>query len=269
MQKITDHVYIESESSVCNTGIVTTDDGVAIIDTPMVPSSAKKLATEVARFGSVRYVINTEPHTDHILGNCFFGGTTVAHDGVRRRILAAKVEEITGMLQSMAPDNLPLDKAFRFRPPEITFSEELTIHLGRLTLRLIHMPGHTPCSLAVHIPEEKIVFTSDNVNLGMPFFGDASPDVWLETLEKCGGLDVDTVVPGHGSVCDKGCFAKMSENLRFWMDAVAEAIGKGLDSERTIQELAKSDLAPKMPEEGPGIDFFRLNVEKLYDFLKK
>ncbi|MBN2241944.1 MAG: MBL fold metallo-hydrolase [Acidobacteria bacterium] len=269
MQKVTDHVYIESESSVCNAGIVATDDGVAVIDTPMVPSSAKKLAHAITRFGAVRYVINTEPHMDHIAGNCYFGGTIVAHDGVRARILAAKEEEMTGMLQRMAPDNLPLDKEFRFRPPEITFSEKLTLHLGQFTLRLIHMPGHTPHSLAVYIPEEKIVFTSDNVNLQMPFFGDASPDLWLKTLERYNNLDVEMVVPGHGSVCDKGCFPKMSLILESWIDAVDKSIKKGLDMEQTLEELAKSEIASRMPEEGPEIDLFRLNVEKLYGFLKR
>ena len=44
MQKVTDNVYVESEISVCNTSVVVTKEGVVVIDTPMVPANAKKVA---------------------------------------------------------------------------------------------------------------------------------------------------------------------------------------------------------------------------------
>ena len=269
MQKIKENIYVESESSVCNTGVVVTTEGVVVIDTPMAPTSAKKLVEDIAGFGPVRYVINTEPHTDHFAGNCYFSGITVAHEGARERILAAKSEDVSGMLQWMSPDNLPLDKEFRFRPPEITFSDNLTFYLGALTFRLIHMPGHTPYSLVIYIPEEKIVFTSDNVNLGTPVFRDSDPVKWLESLEKCGELDVDEVVPGHGVVCDKSCFGQMSTLVRSWIDIVANAVNKGLSLEQALEEVPKAEMFAQMPSEGPGAGFLRMNIEKIYQFLKK
>lgn len=269
MQKITDNVYIENETSVCNSSVVVTGDGVVIIDTPMAPASARKMAAEVEKFGPVRYVINSEPHTDHIAGNCYLGGITVAHDGTRGRIQAAKVEDVAGMLQMMSPDNLPLDSEFRFRPPEITFSENLTLYLGNHTFHLIYMPGHTPYSLAVHVPEERIVFTSDNVNLGTPVFRDSLPDKWLESLNKYQELDVDKVVPGHGAVCNKSCFAEMSNLIQSWLDVVAEAVNKGLSLEQALEEVPKAEMFAEMPKDGPGAGFLRMNLERLYEFLKK
>ena len=59
MQKIADNVYVENELSMCNTGIVVTKEGVVIIDTPMAPVNAKKLAVEVEKFGPIRYVIKS------------------------------------------------------------------------------------------------------------------------------------------------------------------------------------------------------------------
>jgi cyclase len=269
MQQITDNVYVESESSVCNTGIVVTSEGVVVIDTPMVPANAKKLATDITDFGPVRYVINTEPHTDHFAGNCYFAGTTVAHEGARERIMAAKVDDVSGMLQWMSPDNLPLDKEFRFRPPEITFTDKLTLYLGNHTFQLVFMPGHTPYSLAVHVPEERIVFTSDNVNLGMPVFRDSIPDQWLESLKKYEEFDVDKVVPGHGEVCDKGCFTQMSNLVESWIDVVANAVNRGLNLEQILEEVPKVEMFAQVPKEGPGVGFLRMNIERIYQFLKQ
>ena len=103
----------------------------------------------------------------------------------------------------------------------------------------------------------------------MAFFGDSLPDKWLETLKKCSELDVDTVVPGHGNVCDKSCFTQMSAIVHNWIEAVSEAIKKGLSFEQTLEEVSKSKIAAQMPKEGPGLDFLRLNIERLYQVLKK
>ena len=205
MKQIAGSVYLENELSVCNTSIVVTKDGVVVIDTPMVPADAKKVAAEIARFGPVRYVINTEPHGDHISGNCYFGGTLIAHEGTRDAILmvecgANEVDEkvmiaaldaghralqpiITLQEEMRAAVGKP-KATYKSRPSEITFSEKLTLHLGGLTFRLMHLPGHSPHQVAVYIPEEKIVFTSDNVVRGVPFFRQSLPDKWLKTLKQ-------------------------------------------------------------------------------------
>ena len=36
-------------------------------------------------------------------------------------------------------------------------------YLGDYSFQLIHMPGHTAFQTAVYIPQERLVFTSDNV----------------------------------------------------------------------------------------------------------
>ena len=269
MQKVTDNIYVENEKSVCNTSVVVTKDGVVIIDTPMVPANAKQLAADIAKFGPVRYVINSEPHGDHIAGNCYLGGLVVTHDGTRKALLAAKPDDIKPMLQMMSPESLPFDKEFHFRPSDITFSERLTLYLGDHTFNLIHTPGHTPYSLAVHVPEERIVFTSDNVNLGMPFFGDAIPDKWLETLTRLEELDVDKVVPGHGDVTDKSCFVKMTKNVQGWLDIVGDAIKQGVSSEEVVEKVMQAEQFAGMPKDSPEAGFLRRNIEGLYNKLKK
>jgi cyclase len=71
MQKISNHVYVETGFRGCNVSFVDTKEGIVIIETPMVPSEAIKWRDEIAGYGQVRYVINNEPHYDHISGDCF------------------------------------------------------------------------------------------------------------------------------------------------------------------------------------------------------
>jgi cyclase len=268
MEKVTGNVYVESQISVCNSSFVVTGEGVVVIDTPMVPANAKKWAAEAAKHGPIRYVINTEPHPDHIAGDCYFGGTLVTHDGARDIILASKVDDIKGMLQMTSPGTA-IDKDFRFRPPDITLSERLTLYLGGHTFHLINFPGHTPFQVAVYVPEEKVVFTSDNVNLATPFFRDALTKEWLKSLKEYQKLDVEKVVPGHGPVTDKSCFSKMYKNLTLWIDAVTEAIDKGMTLEEAQQKVTMLKQFPGMARDERTAGMVRMNIAILYEKLKK
>ncbi len=269
MQQLTRNVYVETGFMGCNTSFVVTGEGVVLVDTPMVPAEAKQWAAEIARHGPLRYVINTEPHADHYSGNGYFGGTVVAHEGTREAIRDAKVDDMKQMLERMAPGGPPLDKDFRYRVPEITLSERLTLYLGEHTFHLIHLPGHTPYQVAVHVPEERVVFTSDNLNLGTPVFRDAQPDQWLASLERYAELDIDFAVPGHGEVTGRDSFAAMDKLIRSWLDAVRAAIADGMSLEEAQANLPSVAPFSSAPQEGPMAEFLRMNIERIYRFLKK
>ncbi len=269
MQKITENVYVESKISLCNSSCVVTKEGIVVIDTPMIPANAKKHAGEISKFGQIRYVINTEPHGDHISGDCYFGGTLITHEGTRDAILASNVEDFKGMLQMMAPDNLPLDKDFRYRPPDITLKEKLTIYLGDHTFHLINMPGHTPYQVVVYVPEERTIFTSDNISRTIPFFHQALFDEWLKTLKALEKFDVDYVVPGHGDVGDKACIKEMYDNVNIWINTVKDAIAKGMTLEEAKKKITMIEQLPNLPHDERTAGIIQMNVTRLYEVLKK
>jgi cyclase len=268
MQKISSNVYVETGFRGCNCSFVVTAEGVVMIDTPMVGAEAIKWRDEIARHGQLRYLINSEPHMDHIAGNYFFGGTVVGHEGTRSAILDAKVDELQNMLKNLSPDSTAIAEGFHFRPSTITFSQRLSLYLGKHTFQLINMPGHSPYQAAVYVPEERVVFTSDNVTGGMPFFRQAIPDQWLESLKRLQQLDVDVLVPGHGPVGDKSYIPKMSATIQAWIDVVTTAINKGMSLEETQSAAAAKTtvLAMDMPLTKERL---RMNVAALYQILKK
>ncbi|MBI2934340.1 MAG: MBL fold metallo-hydrolase [Chloroflexi bacterium] len=175
-----------------------------MIDTAMLPSNARIWRNEVEKHGQIRYVVNTEHHIDHTAGNCFFPGTLIAHEGVRE-ILRGPLERVktldlaeVDMARSMDlrayilweygkwdVKGMASARGYEVRFPDITFSTRLTIHLGKHTFELMHLPGHTPNQIGVYVPEERVVFTGDNFAGGsQPSLAHCSPLEWIESLKK-------------------------------------------------------------------------------------
>jgi len=271
MQKITRNVYAETGFRGCNPGFVVTKEGVVMIDTPQMPKDALKWRDEIAKHGPVRYLINTEPHGDHFTGNYFFEGTVVAHEGTREAILAASAEQLRERLKQTAPDNLPLLEGFRYRPPAITLSQRLTIYVGNHTFQLIHVPGHTPYQVAVYIPEERVVFTSDNVfGRVQAWLHQALPNEWLDSLKRLEELEADVLIPGHGSICDRSYLPEMRAFIQAWIDAVTAAIRQGMTLDEAQEKVSLLDRYPMESGSEPmAQQVQRMNVARLYQVLKK
>jgi len=271
MQKITQNVFVETGFRGCNVGFVVTEAGVVMIDTPYIPRDAVKWRDEIAKHGTVRYLINTEPHADHFTGNYFFEGTVVAHDGTRQAILDASVAQLREYLKQTDPESLPLVDKFSYRPPTITLSQRLTLYSGSHTFQLINLPGHTRFQLAVYIPGESVVFTSDNVfGRVQAWLHQALPYEWLESLKQIQKLEADILVPGHGEICSRDYIPEMSAFIQSWIDEVKAAIDQGMSLQEAQDKISLLDRYPMQAgAEARANMLQRMNVARLYEVLKR
>ena len=74
----------------------------------------------------------------------------------------------------------------------IVFTGDLTLRVGDTTFNLLHTPGHTPGQLAVHVPEERVVFTGDTVfNECQTWLMTSNVEQWIEALDRIKALEVD------------------------------------------------------------------------------
>ena len=84
---------------------------------------------------------------------------------------------------------------------------------------IIGMPGHSPGSVAIHVPSVRAVFVGDelttrNVLTGVdgpqpaPFTDDQAES--SASLDKLAALDVDWIIPGHGAPWTGGAAALVS-----------------------------------------------------------
>lgn len=269
MQQLTKNVFVETGRRGCNHGFVVTSEGVVMIDTPQKPTDAVSWRETIAPYGPVRYVFNTEPHADHWTGNTFYEGEVVAHEGVRTRILETGAEGIIQRVETMGPDQQAFMGGYVPKAPSITFTTELSLHVGDQEFIAIHHPGHTPYQAAILIPQEGIVFTSDNIfHKVQTFLHEALPTEWMQSLEALRALDADTFVPGHGEVCGKEYLDEQGAFIQEWVALVQRAIAQGMTKHDAVDTLSMLDRYPMDVE----IDFMgpmvmQWNVSRLWDVL--
>ena len=104
MKRLTRNVLVDTERRGSNHGLVTTSDGLVLIDGPHKPSDTLRLKAEIERCGQLRYIINTEPHGDHWTSNAYFDVPVVAHEGVRKRIFETNMGEMLARVATFGPE---------------------------------------------------------------------------------------------------------------------------------------------------------------------
>jgi glyoxylase-like metal-dependent hydrolase (beta-lactamase superfamily II) len=273
MQRLSATVEVELGQRGSNHGLVTTSDGLVLIDGPHKPSDTLRLKAEIERRGlPLRYILNTEPHGDHWTSNAYFEAPVVAHAGVRERILATDMPAMVTRVGTFGPDEPKLLEGYRPNAPVITFDHELTLHVGDHTFRMIHMPGHTTAQAAIVVEDDGVVFTSDNVFCKVhTWLQEADPAAWLRALDALRGLRAETLVPGHGPVCDKRYLDEQGGFIEEWVDYVRRGVDKGLAKEEAVTSLtAMTDRYPMdVGQDGMAPIVMKLNVANLYDYVTR
>jgi len=270
MQQLTSNVFVETRVRGCNFGFVTTSEGIVMIDSPHKPSDALKLKAEIEKRGRLRYIINTEPHGDHWTGNAYFDVPVIAHEGVRTRILNTDMKQHVARVRSFGPEEPKLLEGYTPNPPIITFRNGMTLHVGKHTFEMIHMPGHTLYQAAICIKEEGVVFTSDNIFYRVqPWLHEANPDLWLVALESLRKLDEEVFVPGHGAVCGKDFLDEHGSFILEWKNYVKGAIDQGMTKDEAVARLTKmTDRYPMdVEQESMAPVVMRISAANLYDYL--
>ena len=248
MEQVSRRVFVETGIVACNLGMVITGDGLVLVDTPMGPADAVKWRGVVEKRGDVRYLINTEEHPDHCRGDYFFHGVLVAHEKTREKLSTVSPEEVKEAVKRSDPESLHLVDDYHVRLPDIAFSGSMEIRQGDLTFRLFELPGHVPGGIAVHIPEEKVVFTGDIVFHRLKsWLHESDPDEWLRSIRKIQGLDVEAIVPGHGPICTKRYLGEQASIVRSWVKAVRAAVKDGLTEDEALGAVVCPDPYPIQP----------------------
>jgi len=281
LERVTPNVFTTTKLRGCNPSFVTTSDGVVVIDTPQLPTRAVAMRAEAESHGPIRFLVNTEHHVDHIFGNYWFKGVPVVeHRELYERFMVVfpDLDPFAYALEAIPtddPEAAPIvpDRDTYYEDPNkgtIVFSGDLTLHVADHTFEILYTPGHTPGQVAVHVPEERTVFTGDTIFNGcQTWLMTSNVDQWLEALERIRQLDVDHVVPGHGPVTTLVAVDAQRAVLLTWKAAVAEAVAKGWTREETIARVRFDDrFGPVDVGQGYMMDHIQtLNAASLWDKL--
>ena len=197
MRRVGPNSFTEIYFAGCNPSFIETSDGYVMIDSPQQPIDAVRWREQLEEKAPIRYLINTEPHGDHISGNAYFTNTTVVGQVKLQecfdRYLNAfgSLEDKRGRYKQMDPDSVWLVGHPDYpasNPPSLTFTDTLTLNAGNHTFNIIHHPGHTAPQTSVHVPEEGVVFTGDNVfHKCRSWLQECDPWEWLDARSLCRG----------------------------------------------------------------------------------
>jgi len=81
--------------------------------------------------------------------------------------------------------------------------QEGTLEAGDLTFQVFHTPGHSPGSICLYWPEQKVLFTGDVIfhqGIGRTDLRGGSGSELKESILRLSRLDVEMLIPGHGDV---------------------------------------------------------------------
>ena len=155
---------------------------------------AERLISEAKSHGveKIKYIVNTRSHVDHIMGN---------KEMVKRT--GAKIvihEEEARYLVRTPPDLLMMFRATPSPPADLLVKEGDMIQVGKVGLKVIHTPGHSPGGMSLYT--DGMVFTGDTLFVGSVGRTDFPGSSWdaMETSirKKLYILPGDTIVfPGH------------------------------------------------------------------------
>jgi len=272
MRKIASSVFVEtgwksgtSASAGSNSGFVITTDGIVMIDAPQVPGNALKWLDIIRERGKLIYLINTEFHADHTMGDYFFPATIISHEETRKAIPDALLspDYVREIVRDRYPDNVHLVENYEIRLPSLTFSERLILNFGGHTFEMIHLPGHTLGQICVRVPEEGVVFTGDNFSNGFqPALSYCYPFDWLRSLDKLLNYDCEFFVPGHGEIGVRKDVIRFRDFLAYCIETVSHAVVTGMTRDEIINTIEFEEL---LPPRHPGRDQQKRNIARLYD----
>jgi glyoxylase-like metal-dependent hydrolase (beta-lactamase superfamily II) len=294
-----------------NVAAFAAEKGIVVVDTSAFPAGGaeirKRIEKELGR-RDIAWVVNTHDHFDHTLGNQAFSDTViVGHERCaravrgfaaglsgfvenrRQRIALRQAELESGgsgsgearrkrefithterMLSELESDFVPT-------PPEVTFNDRLTLHLGDMTLNLIYYgEAHAEGDLLVHVPELRLLLVGDLFSKGwLPGIEERRTGVsgWLEVLNPLldGEGAVERVVPGHGEIMTAAELRAQRDYLRDLRDGVAAAFEEGLSLADARERLAFENgfkHLENLRHTWEGEDFHEANVGAIWRSLQ-
>lgn len=143
--------------------------------------------------GNIRYIINTHSHPDHFEGSEFFNDDEDIKIGLHEKgveFMRGPGNDLYRLFGMNAPSEIDIDP----------FLKEGTVKLGNESLEILHVPGHSPGSVAIYWTDRKVLISGDvifNQNIGRTDFPGGNSSILKESILTLSRLDVEILLPGH------------------------------------------------------------------------
>jgi glyoxylase-like metal-dependent hydrolase (beta-lactamase superfamily II) len=241
----------DNEGNTSNAGFVVTSDGVVVFDALGTPSLGWAMLQQIREVTDekIRYVVLSHYHADHIYGLQAFRDHSDALIVAQERASEYKDNEETAdekanqRLEQRRGALFPWVGAnTRVVPPDITFSERMTVALGDRRLTLLYAgPAHSSSDIMMMVEPDGVLFAGDIVQNGrIPFMNsdDVSTTQWLRALDEVAKLEPKFIIPGHGrtSTEAKQAITFTRDYIQYLRDRMTAAVQNWTDFDVAYRE---------------------------------
>ena len=266
-KKIKEGIYVYAQKPAdSNAGIILTSEGVVLIDSGHNPPDSLAVSNAIKKLTPlpVRYLINTEPHSDHTTGHFVFSppAMIIAHEGATESMKQAYNPKRNEKLIADYPEMRESFKGFKMITPHIEYRQKMILNVGERNFELHYLKNvHSEADTAIWLPKERVLFSA--AVAGIKRFSNIRPNVqipdMLSAMKMMKALNPEIVVPGHGA---PGTTKIFDDSIQYY-SLLLERVGK-MAKEGKPLETIKKEL--RMPETDDWASKERIdtNIEAAY-----
>ena len=245
-----------------NAGLIESRGATLLVDTLMGLDITRTMLEEMKRkvpaAAHIGKLVNTHANPDHVLGNeLVVGAEIISGKGAAEEIAQMDPAIFVRMAQHWQQlgdggefFHETMGRQFDFSgvtivAPTRTFEHEMALTIGDKEVRLVDLgPAHTRSDTIVHVPSDGTVFTGDIL------FSDSSPVMWagpirnwIKACDYLLGLEVETIVPGHGPITDKSGVRAQQRYFEYIGNEARRRYDAGLGWEEAAADISLGDFA--------------------------
>jgi len=255
-EKLSEHVYAwigpldgpskENQGYRMNLAFVVGAEAVAVLDTGYTRDMGQEMLMHIRKVTDkpVKYAINTNSQPHRFMGNPAFreaGATIVAHSNSAER-MAAQSGNFAAAIERIL--ELPEGAVTLPQTPDQLISEKTQLDLGGVSIKLdSYAAAHTPASLVVEIPADKIVYAGDILYSGRLLAVTPDSDIksWIAVFDQLSQYGDATLIPGHGQPGPLKDFDfPTRQYLNLLLTHMDKMVDEGVDAQDAIEQLDQS-----------------------------
>lgn len=197
------------------------DDGLILIDAGINFEPIQGIEEDGFKLEDIKHCLITHGHLDHF-GVCY--RLKEFNKDIKFYAHELDAERIEQKLTGPFPNQFYAN--YKYEPVKVTnriTKDNEILKFGQLKFKCVHIPGHTPGSLAhvLSIEGKNVLFAGDIPGIAINI-GDGNLDKYINSMEKILKLDLDYMCEGHEEV------SQPAEKVRKFIKGYLE-FNKGLN----------------------------------------
>ncbi|WGW06031.1 MBL fold metallo-hydrolase [Tropicibacter oceani] len=257
-----------------NTGVIIGDDSVMIVEAQATPRLARMVIEKVRSVTDkpISHVVLTHYHAVRVLGASAYG----AREIIMSDTAAAMVEERGqedwdsefGRFPRLFQGHEEIPGLTR---PTTTFSERMTVYLGKRRVDILHVGrAHTAGDAVVWVPDQEVLFTGDIVEYHSACYcGDGHFSDWGDTLDNVAMFEPQAIAPGRGdALVGPEMVAKAIANTKDFVRSTYKPVERVVARGGSLKEAwdaVRAECDPKFADYAIYEHCLPFNVARAYD----